>query len=70
MINSIERYNFFTNKMDFCNTDRIFNLIGLSAGFAFPVDDILRANSREPLYTSNLAKELNYTLLKVINECD
>jgi len=38
------KFNYFTNKMDFFSTDRVFNLVGISAGFAFSVDDMIRGN--------------------------
>ena len=44
ILNSIEKYNYFTNKMDFFSSDRVFNLVGLSAGFAFSVDDMIKSN--------------------------
>jgi hypothetical protein len=42
----IEKYNFFTQKMDCYSKDRVLILAGLSAGFGFSTESILKAKCR------------------------
>ena len=42
VLSTVEKYNFFTSKMDFFSKDRLFPIIGLSAGFCFNTDDMVR----------------------------
>ena len=66
-MNSIEKFNYFTNKMDFFSIDRVFNLVGISAGFAFSVDDMIRGNVKQSLNTQAELQTLSETLVNLLN---
>ena len=44
LLSAIEKYNFFTNKMNFFSKLRLMPIIGLAIGFAFSTNDLVRAN--------------------------
>ena len=46
ILDFIEKYNFFTQKMDGFSKSRVLILLGLSAGFGFSTDSILKGNCR------------------------
>ena len=54
--------------MDFFSKERVFNLVGLAAGFAFSSDDLVRANVRFSLVNQGFTEELHtHFLTKCVN---
>lgn len=44
MLSAIEKVHFLTKKMNFFSKLRLLPVIGLSIGFAFSTDDLIKAN--------------------------
>ncbi len=47
VLSQIEKFNFFTSKLDYFSKIRLFPIIGLSCGLGIECDDILKGNIKE-----------------------
>lgn len=44
ILSSIEKFTFFEYKSDYLPKFRLFNIVGMAAGFSFNTDDLIKAN--------------------------